>query len=80
MKILNSDIQYKEGILEYLEKNKRVEIIILKEDLPGQIKILELINEIKKINNKIEIIILIKENDCEKYTTIENVKYIHLEK
>lgn len=80
VKILNSDIQYKEGILEYLEKNKRVEIIILKEDLPGQIKILELINEIKKINNKIEIIILIKENDCEKYTTIENVKYIHLEK
>ena len=52
IEILNSDIQYKEGILEYLEKNKNLDLIILKESLPGQINLLNLINEIKKVNNK----------------------------
>ena len=78
--ILNSDIQYKEGILEYLEKDSKVEIIIIKENLPGQIKILDLIKEIIKINNKIEIIVLINENNFGKYINNQNIKYIYLEK
>ena len=80
IKILNSDIQYKEGILEYLEKNKKLDLIILKEDLPGQINLLYLINEIKKINKNIKIIILLKNNCFENYEIIKNVEYIYLEK
>ena len=34
MKILNTDIQYKEGILEYLEKNSDIDLILLKLNLP----------------------------------------------
>lgn len=78
--ILNSDIQYKEGILEYLEKDLKVEIIIIKENLPGQIRISELIEEIKRINDKIKLIILINENNFEKNINDENIKYIYLEK
>ena len=33
-KILNTDIQYKEGILEYLEKNSDIDLILLKLNLP----------------------------------------------
>ena len=80
IKIQNSDIQYKEGILEYLEKNKYLDLIILKENLPGQINLLNLINEIQKTNNKIKIIILIKNNYLEEYQKIKNIKYIYLEK
>ena len=53
--ILNKDIQYKEGILEYLEKNKNIDIIIFLEELPGQIKTKKLIEIINSINNKIYI-------------------------
>ena len=80
LEILNSDIQYKEGILEYLEKNKNIDIIILNENLPGQIKLLNLIKEIKKINNNIKIIIFINNNYLENYEKIKNVNYIYLEK
>ena len=62
LEILNTDIQYKEGILEYLEKNNNLDLIVFKENLPGQIKLLNLIKEIKKINNNIKIIIFINNN------------------
>lgn len=60
--ILNKDIQYKEGILEYLEKNKNIDIIIFLEELPGQIKTKKLIEIINSINNKIKIIIITNKN------------------
>lgn len=88
--ILNSDIQYKEGILEYLEKNKNIEIILIKENLQGQIEINELINNIQKINNKIKIIVLInnnknynkieKEDILKNKTKGKNIKYIFINK
>lgn len=55
------DIQYREGIIEYLEKNKNIQYIIIQEEIPGNISIKELINNIYKINNEIKII-LIKNN------------------
>ena len=48
--IISNDIQYKEGILEILEKNKNIDFIIINEKLYGQIKIEELIKERKKVN------------------------------
>ena len=56
--IVNKNIEYKEGILEVLEKNKNINYIIISEILPGEIEFNKLLEKIKVINNKIKIIIL----------------------
>src|SRR5574344_762143 len=53
--IIETDIQYQEGIIELLEKNNKIDLIILSELLPGNIGFKELIRKIKKIKNEIEI-------------------------
>ena len=76
--ILKEDIFYKEGILEFLEKNKNIDILILYEKLYGEITIQDLIQNIKKINNEI-IIFFILENKNEEIENIlkkENIKNI----
>lgn len=71
IKVIMNDIQYQEGIIEALEINKDINVLILSELLPGQLNIKELIEEIKKINNKIKIIIFLeKENE-----NLENYLY-----
>ena len=81
IEIVNTDIQYKEGIIECLEKKEKIDLIILLESLPGEISIKELINNIKKINNKIKIIILIKKEINKKEEKIkENIRYFYYEK
>ena len=79
--IISNDIQYKEGILEILEKNKNINYIIFYENLNGQIKIEELINKIKKINNKIKIIIILDKKDLikEEYLIKNKIKFIFKE-
>lgn len=79
--ILNKDIQYKEGILEYLEKNKNIDIIIFLEELPGQIKTKKLIEIINSINNKIKIIMITNKNKEIKNNKInKKIRYFYLEK
>lgn len=79
IKITSKDIQYKEGILEILEKNKKINFIILREKLPGQINNIELINKIKIINSKIKLIFILDKKDIlkEKYFKNNNIKYIY---
>lgn len=79
IKIISNNIQYKEGILEILEKNKKINYIILNEDLYGQIKIDELILKIKSINNKIKIIIILEKRDFikEEYLLKNKIKFIY---
>lgn len=60
--MLCSDIQYKEGILEYLEENQNVDYIILNESLEGEIEVQELINLIRKKVKNVKIIIVSNEN------------------
>ena len=81
IKIISNDIQYKEGILEILEKNKNINYIIFYENLNGQIKIEELINKIKKINNKIKIIIILDKKNLikEEYLIKNKIKFIFKE-
>ena len=55
--IIGKDIQYKEAILEILEKNKFVDLIIISEKIPGEIKLESLIEKIKIVNEKIKIIL-----------------------
>ena len=78
IKVLKNDIQYKEGILEILELEKNIDILILSENLPGEISLIELLLKIKKNNIKI-FIILETENDELKNTLfdygIKNIYY-----
>ena len=39
--ILSKDIQYKEAILEILEKYRKINIIIINEEIPGEITLIE---------------------------------------
>lgn len=65
--IIGKDIQYKEAILDVLEKNNDIDLIIISEKILGEIKVERLIQKIKiiyileKENNEIEKI-LIKNN------------------
>ena len=54
--VICTDIQYKEGVLEFLEANSMVNYVILNQDLDGNIPLEELISKIKKINKNIKII------------------------
>ena len=69
--MLCSDIQYKEGILEYLEENQNVDYIILNESLEGEIEVQELINVIRKKVKNVKIIIVSNEDiDEEKWEAL----------
>ena len=69
--VIIEDIQYKEGIIEYLEKDNNFDILIISELLPGNIELKELIEKIKNINSNIEIIVFLEN----KNTELENYLY-----
>ena len=63
IEIIGKDIQYREAIIDILEKEKNIDIIIINNEIPGEINNEELINKIREINSNIKIIfILEKEN------------------
>ena len=72
--IIAEDIQYKEGILELLNKNNNVDYIILNNLLPGIIEIKELIDKINLISNKIKIIIFLDNQNNEIQNYFNNKK------
>ena len=73
--ILCSDILYKEGILEFLEINNKVDYIIINDKLEGKIKTEDLIEKIKILNKNIKIILISKNeiNNKKIYKKIENI-------
>ena len=71
IEILLTDIQYKEGIIEALEKEKNIQFLILSDLLPGEISLQELIKKIIYINIEIKIIVFIEQYEKE----IENELY-----
>jgi len=77
--IISNDIQYKEGILEILEKYKKIQCVIINEKISGQIKIEELIKQIKNINKEINIIIILNKKDVfkEEYLLKNKIKFIY---
>ena len=71
--IVGKDIQYKEAILDLLENNNSIDLIIISEKIPGEIKLEELIKKIKLINQKIKLIfILEKDNEIIEKILLEN--------
>ena len=77
IKIIGRDIQYKEGILELLENNIEINYIIIDENLPGEIELNKLIENILEKNKKIKIIITIKKENKNKLN-INNKKIIKI--
>ena len=73
--VIGRDIQYKEAILEILEKNKLIDIIIINEKIPGEMELEEMIEKIKKINQKIKIIFILEKenNELEKILIKNNI-------
>lgn len=63
LKVICKDIIYKEGILEQIEKNNEIEIIIIDEEISGEISTKELIKKIKEKIKNIEIIIITKNKE-----------------
>ena len=74
LKFIYKNIQYREAIIEILKKEKDIEIIFISEDIPGEISIEELINEIKLINKKIEIIFFLNKKDKNKEEKLKKIK------
>ena len=76
--IIETDIQYQEGILETLEKNNKIDLIIISQLLPGNIGFKDLINKIKIINNNIEIIAILenKNNELKDFLKKKNINSI----
>ncbi len=79
--VIENDIFYKEGILEFLEENKNIDILILYEKLSGEINIIELIKKIKIINKKINLFFILenKNEEKEKILKKENIKNVFFE-
>ncbi len=77
-KVFEKDIQYKEAIIDVLKIEKDFDVIIINEDLPGEMKIEQLIKNIKFINSEIKIFFILKnkDEDMEKTLYNENVKKI----
>ncbi len=84
IEIKSFDIQYREGILEYLEEDSNIDFIIISECLPGNIELQELIQGIKKINNQIKIILISKKEEASKIKGIlkkfDNLDFDTIEK
>lgn len=56
--ILFQNIQYKEALLEILDRIKKLDAIIIEEELPGKVSTEEIIKKIKEKNNQIKIILI----------------------
>jgi len=65
IKIVNKDIQYREGILEILEENNYIDFIIISDNIPGETSFFELINKIKNKSKNINIIPVLSQKNEE---------------
>ena len=55
IEVIGNDIQYKDGVIEILEKNIEVNYIILSDILIGEELLINLIRKINEINKNIKI-------------------------
>ncbi len=77
-KVICNNIQYREAIIDIINLKKKInlniDILILNEQLPGEIGLEDLILNIKKINNKIKIIIISKNENSKIKEKIKDFK------
>lgn len=70
--IVTKDIQYQDGIFEILEKEEKIDFLIISEILLGENNIETLIEKIKEKNEQIKIIVILKNKQEE----LENKLYL----
>ena len=73
LKLIIKNVQYREAILEILKKEKNIDFILINEKLSGEISMEDLINKIKKINKKINIIFFLKKSDVKKENKLKKL-------
>ncbi len=78
IEVMSEDIQYQDGIFEFLEKESNINFLVLSELIPGNLDIKKLIEKIKLINSDIKIILfLVNENkELENYLYAKGVDFI----
>ena len=70
IQIIGKDIPYKEGIIDILKNNNRIDYILIDDKIEGEIKTNTLLKKITEKNKKIKIIIITENN----ISTIVNTK------
>jgi len=77
--IIGKDIQYQEGILEILDSREDIDVVILSDILPDEYGFYNLINQIKRIKEEIEIIVFLEEknSDIENFLNSKNIYKIY---
>ena len=74
IEVVGKDIQYKEGIIEFLENsNKKIDIIIMSEKLPGNLENKKILEKIKNNYEKIKIIYILEKQNKEKENEIKKL-------
>ena len=78
--VLLNDLQYKEAIIEFLEKNIKINYLILSESLPGEINLNNLTKILKNKDKNIKIILLkerknLKENNIKEENDVDYIFY-----
>ena len=78
--VLLNDLQYKEAIIEFMEKNIKINYVVISELLPGEIKLNDLTKTLKNKDKNIKIILLkerknYKENNIEEENNIDYIFY-----
>lgn len=71
----SSDIQYKEGVIEALEKYSSTDIVIIKDDIIGEITLEELIFRIILIKKDIKIVLVTEKREFEDNKNIVKIVY-----
>lgn len=67
IEVIGNDIQYQDGIIEVLEKNYRINYIILSDILIGEGNLINLIKKINYINKEIKILIILTNGNKKTY-------------
>ncbi len=71
IEVISNDILYQEGLFEILEKTADIDYIILSETILGEMSIDALVEEIKKINQNVKIVIILQNKKKE----LEDILY-----
>lgn len=71
--MVNQDIQYQEGIIEALDKYQDIDIIVIKDDIMGEMETSDLIRSIIILKNDIEIILITDEIELEKLKNVSRI-------
>ena len=77
--VIGKDIQYQEGILEILDSREDIDLVIVSDILPDEYGFYNLINQIKRIKEEIEIIVFLEEknSDIESFLNSKNIYKIY---